>query len=279
MQADDLLVSPANFSEGGDLRLIGKIAAGGSKGCRLLDIHADPDHNRSVVTFAGAAGVLAEGLFAAAATAVELIDIRVHSGVHPRFGSVDVVPFVPYGATPMGAAVDAALTLARRLGDELGLPCFLYGDAGPRSLPEIRKNAFRSLDPEFGPLRPHPTAGACAVGARGVLVAYNVNLDTTDVSVARAIAAALREMPHLRALGFMLRSAGVAQVSCNLLEPARTTIADVFDAVSALAAERGVEVLESELVGLAPRSAFAGRDPAALKFSRNPSILEDAVGF
>ncbi|MGH2772154.1 MAG: glutamate formimidoyltransferase, partial [Actinomycetota bacterium] len=134
MQAADLLVSPANFSEGADLPLIEEIAARGSQSCRLLDIHADPDHNRSVITFAGPPGDLADGLFAAAATAVDLIDISAHSGVHPRLGSVDVAPFVPYADTPMAVAVGAAVPFARRLVDDLGLPCFLYGAAGSCTL-------------------------------------------------------------------------------------------------------------------------------------------------
>jgi glutamate formiminotransferase len=220
----------------------------------VLDVHSDPDHNRSVLTLAGAA--VEEAVRAVALLAVKAVDLGWQQGVHPRFGALDVVPFVPLDADgaprpglPLATATAARDRFAAWAGDELALPCFLYGTG--RTLPEVRRGAFTDLLPDSGPPRPHPSAGACAVGARPPLVAYNLWLDTADLDLARALATALRR-PAVRTLG--LPVAGVTQVSSNLLEPWRFGPAEAYDTVSRLGRDVGVGVRRAELVGLAPRS-------------------------
>ena len=235
-----------------------RVAGGGS----LLDLHADPDHHRAVLTLAGAHVEAAAR--EVAATAVERIDLRAHRGVHPRLGVVDVVPFVPLderhaparAGGELGAAVAARRRFAEWAGGELGLPCFFYGPE--RSLPEVRRLAFVEIRPDTGPDHAHPTAGACAVGARPALVAYNLWLDTSDVSSAKTVAAAVRG-PALRALG--LTVGGSTQVSCNLLDPFTLGPADAYDAVARSARELGARVVRAELVGLAPRAVVEAVPP------------------
>ncbi|HXL41028.1 MAG TPA: glutamate formiminotransferase, partial [Actinomycetota bacterium] len=252
----------------------------GRPGVHVLDVHTDPDHNRSVLTLAGRAGALVDGVVAAASMAVQTIHLPTHEGVHPRFGAIDVIPFVPVGTDPggMATAVSAAREAARRIADEVGIPCFLYEEAGcGRSLPEVRRRAFADLAPDFGGPGPHPVAGAVAVGAREPLVAYNVDLDTADLELARRIAASVRErdggLPHVRALGLPLPSRGIVQVSTNLLRPTVTTIGDVFEAVAGLAAAAGVGVEGSEIVGLTPRAALPA-STTHLLLREPPRILE-----
>ena len=277
----DLLVCPANVSEGRRAAVVASIGrAAGRPGVHVLDVHTDPDHNRSVLTLAGRAGALVDGVVAAASMAAQAIHLPTHEGVHPRLGAIDVIPFVPVGTDPgrMAAAVSAAREAARRIADEAGLACFLYEEAGfGRSLPEVRRRAFAGLAPDFGGPGPHPSAGAVAVGARGPLVAYNVDLDTADLVLARHIAASIRErnggLPHVRALGLALPSRGIVQVSTNLLRPAVTTIGDVFEAVAGLAAAAGVGVKGSEIVGLTPRAALPA-STAHLLLRAPPRILE-----
>lgn len=225
-------------------------------GDSLLDVHSDPHHNRSVLTLAGPD--VEDDARALVAEAVATIDLRGHSGAHPRLGAADVVPFVPLGASTMADAVRARDALARWAGDELGVPCFVYGPE--RSLPDVRRGAFRSLAPDTGPAVPHPTAGAIAAGARAVLVAYNVWLAPgTGVDVARQVAGAARRST-IRTLG--LDVGGRAQVSCNLVDPLVTGPAAAFDAVAAAAAAVGVAVDGAELVGLAPAAVLAAIDPS-----------------
>jgi glutamate formiminotransferase len=228
-----------NVSEGRDRRVVDAIAAAG--GTCLLDVHADPHHNRAVLTLAGpdvegaARAVAAEGL--------RRIDLRQHTGAHPRLGAVDVVPFVALDGSTPADAIAARDRFAAWAGAEVGVPCFLYGPE--RSLPDVRRHAFVALAPDAGPPAPHPTAGAICVGARPVLVAYNVWLAPgVDVAVARRVAAAVRG-PALRALG--LDVGGRAQVSMNLVDPFRLGPAAAYDAVAALASVAG-----AELVGLVP---------------------------
>jgi glutamate formiminotransferase len=277
----DLLVCPANVSEGRRPALVESITlAAGHPGVEVIDAHSDPDHNRSVLTLAGRAGALVDGVVAAASKAAQLIHLPAHEGVHPRFGAIDVVPFVPAGPDPSGmaTAVSAAREAARRIATEVGIPCFLYEEAGwGRSLPEVRRRAFAGLGPDFGGPGPHPSAGATAVGARGPLVAYNVDLDTHALALARHIAASIRErdggLPHVRALGLALPSRGIVQVSANLLRPTVTTIGAVFDAVAALAAAGGVDVRGSEIVGLIPQAALPA-STAHLLLREAPRTLE-----
>lgn len=233
-----------NLSEGRDRATIERCAA--AAGNDLLDVHHDPDHHRSVLTLVGE-----EAPRAVARRAVELLDLRAHSGVHPRIGVVDVVPFVPLEGADMADAVAARDRFAVWAADVLGVPCFCYGPE--RTLPEVRRSAFVTLAPDTGPPTPHPSAGAMAVGARPALVAYNLWLRDADVAQARQIAARLRG-PDVRALG--LPVAGGAQVSLNLIAPARFGPADAYDAVAAWAV-----VERAELVGLVPAAVLDRVDP------------------
>ncbi|MGC8471866.1 MAG: glutamate formimidoyltransferase [Acidimicrobiales bacterium] len=260
----------ANVSEGRDQRILRELA----DACRdaLIDLHADLDHHRSVFTLAGPPDLVQEAARALARVAVEKLDLSRHHGAHPRFGVLDVVPFVPLsgpetavgpsrGQPDLGPAIAARDAFASWAGRMLGLPCFLYGplrDGCVRTLPEVRRGAFSTLEPDTGPRAPHPTAGAVAVGARPVLVAYNIWIDGSDLDVARKLAASLRG-PLVRALGFSLR--GGVQVSCNLLDPVAVGPAEVYDRVAALLREAGPGataggvIRRAELVGLIPAAS------------------------
>jgi len=192
--------------------------------------------------------------------AVELLDISVHSGVHPRIGVVDVVPYVPLAGSTIDEAIYLRNSYAIWCSDSLNVPCFLYGPE--RSLPEVRKSAFRTLKPDYGPAKPHISAGAVAVGARGVLVAYNIWLGSTDLRIARDIASEIR-CPEIRALG--LTVGDFAQVSCNLIEPNRIGPEQVFDKVRALAISRGIDISRAELVGLVPCKILEAISPSRWK--------------
>jgi glutamate formiminotransferase len=242
-----------NVSEGADGALLAELRT--AAGSALLDVHADPHHHRSVLTLGGAA--TEEAARAVTRTAVARLDLAAHEGVHPRFGVVDVVPFVPLdvGGTPLpeGSGLEPARrardAFATWLAAELDVPSFLYGPE--RALPELRRRAFVDLAPDLGPPAPHRTAGACAVGARWALVAYNVWLATADASLARAVARAVRR-PGLRTLGLV--TGDHTQVSCNLVDPASLGPEAAYDAVVAEASRLGVAVRRAELVGLAPRA-------------------------
>ena len=281
-----------NFSEGRRSQVIEAIVAriASVDGARVLDRSLDPDHNRAVVTFAAPSDRVGEAAFAAVEAATARIDLRRHSGVHPRMGATDVLPFVPLQGATIGRAAEVARSVGERIARELKIPVYFYGAAaeGPRavSLPEVRRGGFEALReaiaadparaPDRGPREVHPSAGATAVGARDFLIAFNVNLETDDVELARRIARAVRErdggLPGVRALGWLLPEAGVVQVSMNLCDWRRTSIEQAFDEVEQLASEVGASVRESELVGLAPRAALdeavarrvrlAGFDPA-----------------
>jgi glutamate formiminotransferase len=239
-----MLECVVNVSEGRDLQLINELGA--AAGAALLDVHSDPHHNRSVLTIIGE-----EPARTVVAAAVRKIDLRLHTGVHPRLGAADVVPFAPLATDQLDDAIVARARTARWLGSELGVPCFLYGPE--RTLPEVRRQAFVSLRPDSGPPAPHPTAGASAVGARPLLVAYNVWLDA-ELEVARRVASEVRG-PTLRALG--LQVGDRVQVSMNLLDPAVMGPDDSFDRVAAAARSAGADVAGAELVGLLPASVLA----------------------
>jgi glutamate formiminotransferase len=282
-----------NVSEGRRPEVIAALAASVA-GAHLLDSSSDPDHDRTVLTIAGSADVLIDALERLYAAALAAIDLRVQRGAHPRIGAVDVVPFVPLaGGATMSAAAQAAWTLAARVGRRFDLPVYLYEAAARRadrrSLPEIRRGEFEGLpgklatpgwEPDFGPRRPHPSAGATVIGARRILVAFNVVLASRDLALARLIARSLRPanggLPAVRALGVPLRSRGAVQVSFNLLDTARTSPLDAFDAVVAAARAAGVDVEESEIVGLAPRAALPA-DPARLRLRDASRCLEDRL--
>lgn len=230
-----------NVSEGRDRAAIDAIAAAGGRA--VLDVHTDAHHHRSVLTLAGAATRLEDAARAVASEAVRRIDIRLHTGVHPRLGAVDVVPFVPLAGATMADAIAARDRFAAWAADALGVPCFLYGPE--RSLPDVRRQASTGVPPDRGGPPAHPTAGAMCVGARAVLVAYNVWLaDSVDVATARRVAAEVRG-PAVRALG--LDVGGRAQVSMNLVDPQLFGPAEAYDAVAARVAVAG-----AELVGLLP---------------------------
>ena len=228
-----------NVSEGRDQRVLAALTD--AAGTDLLDVHVDPHHHRAVLTLVGE-----EAPRRVAAVAVDRIDLRTHEGVHPRIGALDVVPFVALdGATPADA-VDARDRFCAWAGSALALPCFRYGDE--RSLPDVRRGAFTTLAPDCGPAAPHPSAGACAVGARPVLVAWNVWLAEADLDAARRAAAAVRG-DGIRALG--LRVGDRVQVSMNLLDPLRVGPADAWARVAA-----HVELAGAELVGLVPAAVL-----------------------
>ena len=261
-----MLLAVPNVSEGGDRATIERLA-GAFGALRLLDVHSDPDHGRSVLSFAGEQPDIAEGLLAGAREAIDAIDVSGHEGLHPHVGAIDVAPVVHLDAATRGAAIAAALTAAALIGDELELPVFLYGAlAGGRERADIRTGGLEALAarmqagelvPDYGPAAPHPTAGAVLVTARPPLAAFNVDLDTDDVELARAIAAELREsgggQAGVRAIGLYLPARGRAQVSFNVHDPVGVPLADLVARVR----ERA-PVAEAELVGLAPRAAFAG---------------------
>jgi len=253
-----------NISEGRDPDVVTAVAAAGRD--LVLDVHSDADHHRSVLTLGGPLAEVEEAARLVASAAVERIDLTRHQGVHPRLGAVDVVPFVPLvDATGVPTSWEAVLVArdayARWSGAVLGVPCFVYGTE--RTLPDVRRDAFTSLAPDTGPGAPHRTAGATAVGARPVLIAYNVWI-TTDgpdgrppdevLAAARALAASMRR-PGLRTLGLAVD--GAAQVSCNVVDPDRVTLTAVYDEVARGAEAQGCRARQGELVGLLPHSALA----------------------
>jgi glutamate formiminotransferase len=287
-----------NVSEGRRREVVEELVAafaGADPGVLVLDRSSDADHHRTVVTLAGPGPALVEAAVAGARTCARLIDLNQHRGVHPRMGALDVLPFVPLGgATRLAGAGDPDLDCAalaeragRRIAADAGVPVYLYGAAARRpdrvALPAVRGRGFEALrdapdqDPDFGGPGPHPTAGATAVGAREVLVAYNVDLAGADLDLARRIAAAVRErdggLPAVRAMGVALDERGLAQVSMNLLDYRVTPPAVAFAAVAELAGRAGARVEASEIVGLVPAAALAGVDPADLRLRGDVSEL------
>lgn len=261
------LESVPNVSEGRDGAVIAAIAAAyRSGGVRVLDTHTDPDHNRSVHTLVGEDGAIVDALVAGIGAARELIDLRRHEGIHPRIGAADVVPLVPLAPADMPRARAAALTVAERVGVELGLPVLLYGEVADGRRPAFfrrggpaelqRRIDAGELRPDFGPDRLDPGAGAVLVGARAPLVAFNLVLDTADVGIAREVAAAVRAadggMPGVQAIGLLLASAGRAQVSLNVIDLDAAPLHEVVRRVREAAGDGGAAVLDGELVGLVP---------------------------
>ncbi|MGZ6297506.1 MAG: glutamate formimidoyltransferase [Candidatus Limnocylindrales bacterium] len=270
-----LVESVPNFSEGRRLTVVDRLAAAVERtpGAHLLDRTSDASHNRSVLTLAGKPGAVSDALDGAVGVAIETIDMERHTGEHPRIGAVDVVPFVPLGETTMAETVALARTFGQRLADRFDLPVYLYAEAATRpdriKLADVRKGQYEGLkeaigqhgrEPDFGPARLHPSAGAVAVGARPFLIAYNINLASPDLELARRIARRIREsgggLPKVQASGFWIEELGMAQVSMNLLDFSVTPMWRVWEAVRTEAAEDGVELAESELIGLAPLAAL-----------------------
>lgn len=264
-----------NFSEGRRREVIEAIAAEISRTpqARLLDVQADESHNRCVLSFVGPPDAVGAAALAAAGRAVELIDMNAHRGEHPRLGAVDVIPFIPVADVTMEECVAAARALGRQIWERLRVPVFYYAEAAARPerrrLPDIRKGEYEGLAarladpawaPDVGEPRAHPTAGVTVVGARRPLIAYNVNLTTGDVDVARRIARAVREssggLVNVQAMG-VTSEHGLAQVSMNLLDYMTTPVHRAFELVRAEAARYGTDILESEIVGLIPLDAIA----------------------
>ena len=273
-----MLEAVPNVSEGRDPGVVRAIADAFATHAILLDVHSDPDHNRSVFTLAGGDEAIVESLLAGIAAAVALVDLREHTGVHPRVGVVDVVPLVPFVPEDMPLAVETARELARRVGTELGLPVFRYGEIGAERRPAffrrggldglIRLAEEGELEPDDGPSTIDTRSGVVLVGARAPLVAYNVELATDDVGVARAVAAAVRAsgggMPGVQAIGLLLPESGRVQVSMNVIDVDAAPLHEVVQRVRDEALARGVEVRGGELVGLVPASVLRTADAAGV---------------
>ena len=287
-----------NFSEGCDTAKIDAIVdAIRSGGARILDRTSDCDHNRSVVTFAGPAEIVAESAFRAVEQAAKEIDLRMHAGVHPRIGAADVVPFVPVDGVTLEDCARIAERTGQRIWEQLGIPVYLYEAAARRdhcrNLADIRRGNFEGLSqevltnphrgPDFGGPALHPSAGAVVVGARKFLIAFNVNLATSDVETAKRIARAVRfssgGLPCLKAMGVPLASRKLAQVSMNLTDFEETPIQLAFEAVRAEASRYGVAVAGSEIIGLVPRKALESVDLASLRLEnfRPSMVLENRL--
>lgn len=265
-----------NFSEGRKVETIERIAGAieSIKGAIVLGRHMDVDHNRSVITFVAPPEAVIAAALQAVATAARLIDLRRHIGVHPRIGATDVLPFVPVSGISMDQCIALAHEAGRRIWQELSIPVYFYERAALRAnrfrLEHVRGEGFDWLRqevltkpdraPDVGAARLHESAGATVVGARPFLIAFNINLQTKDLSVAKRIAHAVRErdggLPFVKALGFELKSRGLVQVSLNLIDYEQTSIASAFDAVQAAATREGVQIAGTEIVGLVPRAAL-----------------------
>lgn len=279
---NSLIECVANFSAGKRGAIIEKIvdAIAGRPGATVLGYESDGDHNRAVVTFAGAPEPVAEAAFAGISLAAELIDLDQHRGQHPRIGAADVVPFVPLRGADMDDCARLARRLGSRVGDELRLPVFLYEYAAlqetNRNLADIRRGGYESLQhtimtsrppqPDFGPRR-LGKAGGCVIGARGLLIAFNVFLATDDVAVAKHIARSIRAssggLPHVKALGLLVR--GQAQVSMNLTNYRVTSIARAVTAIAQGARRLGVDIASSQIIGLIPRDALSAAEAEQLR--------------
>jgi glutamate formiminotransferase len=286
-----------NVSEGRRLEVVAACARAISRTAAVLDVTSDAAHNRSVVTFAADADGLHAAVLELFAQAVPALDLRCHEGEHPRVGAVDVVPFVPLSGATMSDAAALARAVARDVSDRFAIPVYLYEDASlpgrRRRLEEIRRGGLEGLAarmttpdwiPDFGPRVPHPTAGVSVIGARGPLIAFNVELGSDSIDAAAAIARSVREssggLPAVKAIGVALGERQTVQVSMNLTDFATTSVAEAFDAVAREAARRGVSVIRSELVGLAPRAALDASIAAHVKlfdFDEDRMILERRI--
>jgi glutamate formiminotransferase len=287
-----------NVSEGRRPQVVTRLAevVAGTPGVTLLDRTSDSSHHRSVLTFAGERDGIAAAVLSLFEAALSTIDLRHHTGVHPRIGAVDVVPFVPLEGATMAVCVELAMEVAAEVAARFDLPVYLYEDAARlperRRLEDIRRGQFEGLaekmddpawQPDFGPSHPHPSAGASVIGARMPLIAYNINLDSDRLDVARVIASVVREssggLPCVKAMGVPLDDRGIVQVSMNLTNYTITSIRTVFDAVESEASVRGIDILESELIGLIPAAALADTSAEYLRIAdfRADMILEERL--
>ncbi len=262
-----------NISEGRNKEKIEEIIRNLQKtGVKILDYSSDPDHNRSVITFVGDSDSVKEGALQVARDAVRLIDLRHHKGTHPRMGAVDVIPFIPVKGVKMEDCIEISREVGKQISEELKVPVYLYAESATvperAKLPNIRKGEFEGFfdkikdpqwKPDFGEPVVHPTAGVTAVGAREFLIAYNINLDTKDVKIAKKIARSIREssggLRYVQAKGMELKDKGCVQVSMNILNYKKAPLYRIFEIVKMEAARYGVNVIESELIGLMPMDA------------------------
>ncbi len=288
-----------NFSEGRNPACVDAIvsAIASVPGVRVLDRTSDWDHHRSVITFAGRRDVIVEAAVRAAAQAASSIDLTQHRGIHPRLGALDVLPFVPLGSSTLEDCVALAHLAGKRIAREIGIPVYFYAAAATRpdrvALENVRRGQFEGLSeaalidsakaPDLGGPSLHPTAGAVIVGARKILIAYNINLKTTDLAVAREIARRIRAssggFPFVKALGLPLASRNLVQVSMNLTDFEQTPLHAVYEEVDRLAAARGVKIEGSELIGLLPESAMQSAFAHFVKLSgfNSRKVIEDQV--
>jgi glutamate formiminotransferase len=264
-----------NFSEGRRPEVIAAITEAVKKvaGVTLLNVNSDASHNRTVVTFVGEPQAAKLAAFNACAKASELIDMEQHQGEHPRIGATDVIPFIPVSDVTMEECVQLANELGQDIAEKLNIPVYLYEAAAKTparvKLPDVRKGEYEGLktairiperQPDYGPAQMHPTAGATVVGARQFLIAYNINLSTSDVNIAKKIANSIREVKggykYCRAMGVMIEDRNMAQVTINMVDYNGTPLHRVFETVKSEAARYGVHVIGSEIVGMAPLQAF-----------------------
>jgi glutamate formiminotransferase len=288
-----------NFSEGRRQEVIDEIVSTmvAVHGVSLLDKEMDADHNRAVVTIIGPPEAVLEGAFRGISKASTLIDLTKHSGEHPRMGATDVCPFVPVSGVTMDDCVELAQKLGDRVGEELSIPVYLYEAAATRparqNLAKVRKGQFEGLrdeigtnpdrDPDYGPAKIHPTAGAIAIGARPFLIAYNINLATSDLSVAKKIAKVIRfsggGLRYVKALGFEIKDRGIVQVSINMVNFEGTPLFRVFEMVKSEANRYGVAVIGSEIVGLVPVAALVDCADFYLKLEdfKSDQVLENRL--
>lgn len=288
-----------NISEGRNPDVVGAVvnAVRNVPGVTLLDYSSDPSHNRSVITFMGAPEDAARAAAELAGRAVELIDLTKHRGEHPRMGAVDVIPFVPIRDVTMDECAALSIDVAERIWSRFSLPVYLYErsarEKGRENLADIRRGQFEGMAekmkkpgwaPDFGGLSPHPTAGVVAVGARMPLVAFNINLNTSDVRIARAIAKTIRRSgggwDNVKALGIMLGERGIAQVSINMTDTGRTPLYRALETVRFEARRWGAEVTGTEIIGLAPMSALIDSAEYYLRLERFDSgrqVLENRL--
>ena len=283
-----VLEAVPNVSEGRDASVIAAIGEAFASGAVLLDTHSDPDHHRSVFTLVADDGAVVNALLAGVARAIAAVDLQEHSGVHPRVGVADVVPIVPLEREQMPAAREAALELSRRIGSELGLPVFRYGEIGEGLRPAYFRTGGLSalvlrleaseLVPDDGPAEVDPRSGVVLVGARQALVAYNLDLGTDDLAVAHAVARAVREtsggMPGVQAIGLELPVAGRVQVSMNVVDVDLAPLHEVVLRVREEAGRRGADVVSGELVGLVPERVVRAAEAAGIEL---PGVDESRV--
>ncbi|MCY3978017.1 MAG: glutamate formimidoyltransferase [Chloroflexi bacterium] len=294
---EKLIECVANFSEGRRAHVVDEIAGAIARqaGISLLGAESDIDHNRSVVTFVGAPGAVSAAALAGIRVAAELIDMTRHRGQHPRIGAADVIPFVPLRNATIAECAELARSLGARVGAELNLPAFLYAEAAlqesNRELAAIRRGGYERLrdtietgqspQPDYGPRR-LGSAGGCAIGARDILIAFNVYLTTSDLAPAQEIARAIRAssggLPHVQALGFFVK--GRAQVSMNLTNYRVTSMYDVVEKIRGEADSLNLEIESSEIIGLIPRDALAGASASQLQIAnfRPERLLETHLG-